>query len=65
MRLKVLGAYGDGGAIVTDDENLARRMRMIANHGRVEKYNHELEGRNSRLDALQAAVVVSGNASPV
>lgn len=54
---KNLGAYGDAGAIVTDDPDLARRCRMIANHGRVEKYNHEFEGRNSRLDALQAAVL--------
>lgn len=54
---KNLGAYGDGGAIVTNDDALARRMRMIANHGRIEKYNHEFEGRNSRLDALQAAIL--------
>ncbi len=54
---KNLGAYGDGGAIVTNDETLAKKCKMIANHGRVEKYNHEFEGRNSRLDALQAAVL--------
>ena len=54
---KNLGAYGDGGAIVTNDGALARRMRMIANHGRVDKYNHEFEGRNSRLDGLQAAIL--------
>lgn len=54
---KNLGAYGDGGAIVTQDEALARRCRMIANHGRVAKYDHEFEGRNSRLDGLQAAVL--------
>jgi dTDP-4-amino-4,6-dideoxygalactose transaminase len=54
---KVLGAYGDGGAVVTSDEAVAVRARMIANHGRIEKYNHEFEGRNSRLDALQAAVL--------
>ena len=54
---KNLGAYGDGGAIVTNDESLAKKCRMIANHGRVEKYNHEFEGRNSRLDALQAAIL--------
>jgi dTDP-4-amino-4,6-dideoxygalactose transaminase len=54
---KNLGAYGDAGAIVTRDEGLARRCRMIANHGRVEKYNHEFEGRNSRLDSMQAAVL--------
>jgi len=54
---KNLGAYGDAGAIATNDSELARRARMIANHGRVEKYNHEFEGRNSRLDALQAAIL--------
>jgi dTDP-4-amino-4,6-dideoxygalactose transaminase len=54
---KTLGAYGDGGAIVTNDEALSKRCRMIANHGRVDKYNHEFEGRNSRLDSLQAAVL--------
>lgn len=54
---KNLGAYGDGGAIVTNDENLAQKCRMMANHGRVEKYNHEFEGRNSRLDGLQAAIL--------
>ena len=54
---KNLGAYGDGGAIVTNDESLAKKCRMIANHGRIEKYNHEFEGRNSRLDGLQAAIL--------
>lgn len=54
---KNLGAYGDGGAIVTNDEALATRCRMIANHGRIAKYNHEFEGRNSRLDGLQAAIL--------
>ncbi len=54
---KNLGAYGDGGAIVTNNEELAKRSRMIANHGRVEKYNHEFEGRCSRLDGLQAAIL--------
>jgi dTDP-4-amino-4,6-dideoxygalactose transaminase len=54
---KNLGAYGDGGAIVTNLEELAKKSRMIANHGRVEKYNHEFEGRNSRLDGLQAAIL--------
>jgi dTDP-4-amino-4,6-dideoxygalactose transaminase len=54
---KNLGAYGDAGAIVTNDEELAKRCRMIANHGRIEKYNHELEGRNSRMDGIQAAVL--------
>lgn len=54
---KNLGAYGDGGAIVTNDEAIAIKCRMIANHGRVEKYNHEFEGRNSRLDGIQAAIL--------
>jgi dTDP-4-amino-4,6-dideoxygalactose transaminase len=54
---KNLGAYGDAGAITTNDPDVAARCRMIANHGRREKYLHEFEGRNSRLDALQAAVL--------
>jgi dTDP-4-amino-4,6-dideoxygalactose transaminase len=54
---KNLGAYGDAGAIVTDSEELATRMRMIANHGRIAKYDHEFEGRSSRLDGLQAAIL--------
>lgn len=54
---KNLGAYGDGGAIVTNRAELAKKCRMIANHGRIEKYNHEFEGRNSRLDNLQAAIL--------
>jgi len=54
---KNLGAYGDGGAIVTNDANLAQKCRMIANHGRIHKYDHEFEGRNSRLDGLQAAIL--------
>ncbi|MBN1407261.1 MAG: DegT/DnrJ/EryC1/StrS family aminotransferase [Calditrichaceae bacterium] len=54
---KNLGAYGDGGAIVTLDDALARTMKMYANHGRITKYDHEFEGINSRLDGLQAAVL--------
>ena len=54
---KNLGAYGDAGAIVTDDQALAGKMRMIANHGRADKYNHEFEGVNSRLDGFQAAIL--------
>lgn len=54
---KNLGAYGDGGAIVTNDDGLAEACRKIANHGRIEKYNHEFEGRNSRLDGMQAAIL--------
>lgn len=54
---KNLGAAGDAGAVVTNDRLLAQKIRMIANHGRVEKYDHEFEGRNSRLDGLQAAIL--------
>lgn len=54
---KNLGAYGDAGAIVTDDEALAVQCRMIANHGRIQKYDHDFEGINSRLDGLQGAIL--------
>jgi dTDP-4-amino-4,6-dideoxygalactose transaminase len=54
---KNLGAYGDGGSIVTDNHELAVKMRMFANHGRMDKYDHELEGVNSRLDGLQGAIL--------
>ena len=54
---KNLGAYGDAGAITTNDKDLAKTSRMIANHGRIDKYDHEFEGRNSRLDGLQAAIL--------
>lgn len=54
---KNLGAYGDGGAIVTNHNALAERSRMIANHGRLAKYDHLFEGRNSRLDGMQAAIL--------
>lgn len=54
---KNLGAYGDAGAIVTNDDSLAKKARMFANHGRVDKYDHEMEGINSRLDGLQAAIL--------
>jgi dTDP-4-amino-4,6-dideoxygalactose transaminase len=54
---KNLGAYGDGGAIVTDDDAAAEVARMFINHGSVEKYNHTFEGVNSRLDDLQAAIL--------
>lgn len=54
---KNLGAYGDAGAIVTDDESLAIQAKMIANHGRVKKYDHDMEGVNSRLDGIQGAVL--------
>ncbi|GGW29221.1 DegT/DnrJ/EryC1/StrS family aminotransferase [Streptomyces griseoloalbus] len=54
---KNLGAYGDAGAVLTDDEELAGRVRAIANHGGVAKYRHDVPGFNSRLDALQAVVL--------
>ncbi len=54
---KNLGAYGDAGAIVTNDEQLAIKCSMMSNHGRVKKYDHEFEGVNSRLDGLQAAIL--------
>lgn len=54
---KNLGAYGDAGAVVSNDEALMTRIRMIANHGRLDKYLHEMEGVNSRLDGLQAAIL--------
>jgi dTDP-4-amino-4,6-dideoxygalactose transaminase len=54
---KNLGAYGDGGAIFTNDEALAHKMKMIANHGQQKRYYHEIVGCNSRLDSIQAAVL--------
>ncbi|MGJ3249847.1 MAG: DegT/DnrJ/EryC1/StrS family aminotransferase [Elainellaceae cyanobacterium] len=54
---KNLGACGDGGAITTQDETIAARIRMLADHGRKEAYYHEAIGVNSRLDALQAAIL--------
>mgnify|MGYP003290903911 CR=1 FL=1 len=54
---KNLGCYGDGGAIFTNDDELADRMRAISNHGMVVRYHHEYVGVNSRLDSIQAAVL--------
>jgi UDP-2-acetamido-2-deoxy-ribo-hexuluronate aminotransferase len=54
---KNLGAYGDGGAIFTDDTALANKLKMIASHGQNIRYYHELVGCNSRLDAVQAAIL--------
>ncbi len=54
---KNLGCYGDGGAIFTNDDELAKKMRMIANHGQVVRYYHDSIGVNSRLDSVQAAVL--------
>jgi UDP-2-acetamido-2-deoxy-ribo-hexuluronate aminotransferase len=54
---KNLGAYGDGGAIFTNDGELAKKLKMIANHGQSKRYYHSMIGCNSRLDAIQAAVL--------
>ena len=54
---KNLGCYGDGGAMYTNDDDLARKMRMIAHHGQSVQYVHDVLGVNSRLDTLQAAVL--------
>ncbi|MFZ5516344.1 MAG: DegT/DnrJ/EryC1/StrS family aminotransferase [Candidatus Zhuqueibacterota bacterium] len=54
---KNLGAYGDGGAVLTNDENVARKVAMLADHGSSNKYEHVFEGVNSRLDTIQAAVL--------
>jgi len=54
---KNLGCYGDGGAMCTNDDELAEKLKMIANHGQSKKYYHDVVGCNSRLDALQAAIL--------
>jgi UDP-2-acetamido-2-deoxy-ribo-hexuluronate aminotransferase len=54
---KNLGCYGDGGALMTNDDDLAKKMRMIANHGQEKKYYHKVLGCNSRLDTIQAAIL--------
>jgi UDP-2-acetamido-2-deoxy-ribo-hexuluronate aminotransferase len=54
---KNLGAYGDGGAIYTNDDELGRKCRMIANHGQTKRYYHDMVGVNSRLDSVQAAIL--------
>ena len=54
---KNLGCYGDGGAICTNDDDLAIKLKMIANHGQSKRYYHDIVGCNSRLDALQAAIL--------
>ena len=54
---KNLGCYGDGGAMATNDDALAEKLRMIANHGQNVRYYHDLIGCNSRLDTIQAAIL--------
>ncbi len=54
---KNLGAYGDAGCIITNDDEMAKRFRMYANHGALKKHQHQIEGINSRLDGLQAAIL--------
>ena len=54
---KPLGAYGDGGAIFTNDDEIANKIRMLLNHGQNERYQHKFIGINGRLDAVQAAVL--------
>lgn len=54
---KPLGAYGDGGAIFTNDEEIAKKIKMLLNHGQDERYKHKYIGINGRLDAVQAAVL--------
>jgi UDP-2-acetamido-2-deoxy-ribo-hexuluronate aminotransferase len=54
---KNLGAYGDGGAMFTNDDELAGKLRMIASHGQSKRYYHDVVGCNSRLDAVQAAIL--------
>ena len=54
---KNLGAYGDGGAMFTNDDALAEKLKMIASHGQSKRYYHDVVGCNSRLDALQAAIL--------
>lgn len=54
---KNLGCYGDGGALYTNDDELAEKIRRIANHGQAKKYHHSMVGVNSRLDTLQAGIL--------
>ena len=54
---KNLGAFGEAGAVVTGDEEMAQKIRMIRDHGQAQKYFHDIEGYNGRLDAIQAAVL--------
>ncbi|MEO8399296.1 MAG: DegT/DnrJ/EryC1/StrS family aminotransferase, partial [Ignavibacteriaceae bacterium] len=54
---KNLGAYGEGGAVTTNDDNLSKKIKMIRDHGALQKYNHEVFGHNYRMDGIQGAVL--------
>jgi dTDP-4-amino-4,6-dideoxygalactose transaminase len=56
---KNLGAYGDAGCIMTDDDELAKKCKMYARHGALKKHHHQIEGINSRLDGMQAAILTA------
>jgi len=56
---KNLGAYGEGGAVCTNDDELAKKYRMIREHGSTQKYNHEIYGHNYRMDGIQGAVLLT------
>lgn len=55
---KNLGAYGDAGAVITNDDDLAEKIRMFVNHGALKKHSHKIEGINSRMDTIQAAILL-------
>jgi len=54
---KNLGAFGDGGMVVTNDEEIAQKIKMLRDHGKIKKYEHLIEGYNSRLDEIQAGIL--------
>lgn len=56
---KPLGCYGDGGAVFTNDDEIAKKIRIILNHGQVERYKHSILGFNGRLDAIQAGILIA------